>query len=480
MNAGRGACVDTPHPAAYNQKKKVASTGKSEATFINTYQNAQKGSLDLVIIARQDGKDKMKLEELQTSLDAAQEEADRFITNGGQLEDAKPPLILHKLFDAGLLDGSAEMAYNEMLLKAVQKMVKIANEEVSENNASVSAKYFLRETMETAKPTNTVATGFEELDRRTYGGLRTGLAVLGGVSAVGKTTFALQMAENMAKAGKPVLFFSLEMSQGEMIGKGISRRTYEEVGNRRTENGHFIARNLAEVTDTHLYQVSGEEEKRVMQRAVERYQAECEKLYIYEGFQDGERVGVRQIKEIVAHFISETEQKPVIFIDYLQILAPSDIRMTDKQATDQAIFELKNLSRAEDLLIIAISSFNRDSYIEPISMTSFKESGAIEYTSDYLLGLQPAGYEYTTGEKEKDRIERLRNLTKDNFNKQRNGERVKIELKLMKNRKGAPFNMTLDLVHRFNAYLEEEGAPVTKKESQEVMNAFSMFDMSED
>ena len=52
------------------------------------------------------------------------------------------------------------------------------------------------------------------------------------------------------------------------------------------------------------------------------------------------------------------------------------------------MMELKRLSRDYKLPLIGISSFNRDSYTEAVSMKSFKESGAIEYSSDVLMGLQ--------------------------------------------------------------------------------------------
>ena len=48
---------------------------------------------------------------------------------------------------------------------------------------------------------------------------------------------------------------------------------------------------------------------------------------------------------------------PVVIIDYLQILAPTDIRATDKQNTDKAVLELKRISRDYSVPIIGISSF---------------------------------------------------------------------------------------------------------------------------
>ena len=82
---------------------------------------------------------------------------------------------------------------------------------------------------------------------------------------------------------------------------------------------------------------------------------------------------------------------PVVVIDYLQILAPHNDRATDKQNTDKAVMELKRISRDYKTAVIGISSLNRQSYDEPISMKAFKESGAVEYSSDVLIGLQLEG-----------------------------------------------------------------------------------------
>src|SRR5699024_5813442 len=91
--------------------------------------------------------------------------------------------------------------------------------------------------------------------------------------------------------------------------------------------------------------------------------------------------------------------KPVVVIDYLQILQPKDPRASDKQNTDWAVLDLKKISRAYNIPIIGISSFNRDNYKEAVNMASFKESGAIEYSSDVLIGLQLKGIVDSNGKK---------------------------------------------------------------------------------
>ena len=96
---------------------------------------------------------------------------------------------------------------------------------------------------------------------------------------------------------------------------------------------------------------------------------------------------VRQVKE----HIESVQNPPVVIVDYLQILSPRNPRATDKQNTDSAILTFKRLSRDYKIPVIVISSFNRENYAAKVSMQAFKESGAIEYSTDVLIALQLRG-----------------------------------------------------------------------------------------
>ena len=80
-----------------------------------------------------------------------------------------------------------------------------------------------------------------------------------------------------------------------------------------------------------------------------------------------------------------------MFLDYLQILSPTNERMTDKQKADQTITELKRLSREERIPIFAISSINRSGYNREVTFESLKESGGIEFSCDCVLGMHLKG-----------------------------------------------------------------------------------------
>lgn len=101
-------------------------------------------------------------------------------------------------------------------------------------------------------------------------------------------------------------------------------------------------------------------------------------------------VTVEAIVGIVEKF---KDLKPVVIVDYLQIVAPSmsmDGRRTldSRESIDHIVHELKALQSKLDLTILAISSLNRQNYLIPVDFESFKESGGIEYTADVIWGLQ--------------------------------------------------------------------------------------------
>ena len=293
------------------------------------------------------------------------------------------------------------------------------------------------------------STGFASLDTILDGGLYSGLYCIGAVSALGKTTFCLQMAENIAQAGHDVLIFSLETSEDELIAKGISRLTciysLQEYGN--TE----YAKTTRGILTGSRYESYDKTEMNVIKKAISEYEKYGEHIYITEGMGD---IGINEIKDNVERYIRLTGKYPVVFIDYLQIISPANFKYTDKQNIDKNVLELKRLSRDCHIPIVSISSFNRENYTAPVNLTSFKESGAIEYSSDVLIGLQYQGMDYCDGETDKARDKRIRELISEQSYKGQSGETQKIQIKVLKNRNGHKGNMTIDFYPKFNYFKE--------------------------
>ena len=231
-----------------------------------------------------------------------------------------------------------------------------------------------------------VSTGFSTLDSVLNGGFYEGLYILGAISSLGKTTLAMQICDNIANNGNDVLVFSLEMARSELMSKSISRLTLLDA----LQNGGDTrnAKSARGITTGSRYAGYSQTETELIQRAAVIYGMYAKNLYIHEGIGD---IGAFQIREIVENHIRITGKNPVVLIDYLQILAPADVRATDKQNTDKAVLELKRISRDFKIPVIGISSFNRENYKTAVNYASFKESGAIEYSSDVLIGLQLKG-----------------------------------------------------------------------------------------
>lgn len=289
--------------------------------------------------------------------------------------------------------------------------------------------------------TPTISTGFNMLDEALDGGLYEGLYIIGAISSLGKTTFILQIADQIAQRGYDVLIFSLEMSRYELMAKSISRLTLENCGGKtataKTVRGILAGSRRKNYSD---------EEKELINKSISDYAEYSQYIYIHEGVGD---IGVGEVRQEVQKHISFTGCTPVVIIDYLQILAPYDARATDKQNTDKAVLELKRLSRDKKIPVIAISSFNRDNYTAPVNLASFKESGAIEYSSDILLGLQLAGMD-ELNQSDSKRAETIKRIEE-----KKSANPRKAQLKILKNRTGKiGVSLYYDYYPMFNMFKE--------------------------
>ncbi len=348
----------------------------------------------------------------------------------GACKDANELLQKNRELLRDKVNEAKSISGNEELLRAKVNETRLFSEiNQKEEYLKTSTRYYLKDFKNGIKEsvnTPCIPTGFDKLDNVLDGGFYEGLYILGAISSLGKTTLMMQIADQIANYGQDVIIFSLEMARNEIISKSISRLTILDIINNNGSNKDAMT--SRGITTGSKYKFYSEAQKDLISRAITTYENYCDKIFIHEGIGD---IGVKGIKETVEKHISITGKNPVVIIDYLQILAPSDIRATDKQNIDKSVLELKRLSRDFKIPVIAISSLNRQSYSQKINMTAFKESGAIEYSSDVLIGLQ------------------LKGVDENNFDvdeaKMKNPREV--ELKILKNRNGA----TGDIVD-FNYY----------------------------
>ena len=231
-------------------------------------------------------------------------------------------------------------------------------------------------------------TGFPALDKAINGGLYPGLYVLGAASSVGKTTLLLQIADHTAAQGRDVLFFSLEQSRFELMAKSVSRESFLYCRDHHLNTSSALS--SLDISDGGRHKGFDDMKQLVMENAFGRYEKYAGNLFLYEG---SGGMSPEDIAGEVRRFYSFRRPPcpPLVMVDYIQILSAGGGMMSDKQAMDRNITALKQLSRDYDIPLMAVSSFNRMSYSQSVSMEAFKESGAIEYGADILMGLQPRG-----------------------------------------------------------------------------------------
>lgn len=329
-----------------------------------------------------------------------------------------------------------------------QSLTKLEREELKDFE-QVTVAYTLNgfmERVEKRRKKGAIKTGFESFDGLLDGGLYTGLYTLGAVSSLGKTTFFLQIADNIAKSGHEVLIISLEMARDELIAKSLSRISLQKSINK------YKSLCYAKTTrDVLQGRFNNKYESDIIEQAIKEYFEVGQKIRIIEAVGDFSVTGIR--KE-VEKYEKKGKELPVVVIDYLQILAPYNVKMTDKQNVDANIRELKRISRDFDIPVLGISSFNRDNYNNPVGMASFKESGAIEYSSDVLIGMQYNGWDYQKGEKDNDRQKRLNDIKEKNEEIAKNRGAVEMQIKNLKQRNFNRQGIVFEFSPAFNCFKE--------------------------
>lgn len=223
-----------------------------------------------------------------------------------------------------------------------------------------------------------IPTGFSYLDKILGGGFhRSDFIVVGARPAMGKTSFALNVARNIAK-NKKVLFFSLEMSKEQLAQRIIS--TEARIISEKLRTG--------EITDADWEKLG-----LALQNLVD-----CE-LY----FDDTANINVNEMKARALRM----KDVDCIVIDYLQL-------MSGTKRTENRVAEVSEITRslkmmAKDLNIPVVTcsqlsrgvAKNANGDHRP-QMTDLRESGTIEQDADIVLMLHREDYYNNNPDEEKD------------------------------------------------------------------------------
>jgi replicative DNA helicase len=237
--------------------------------------------------------------------------------------------------------------------------------------------------------------GYRDLDSKT-GGVHNGeLVILAARPSMGKTAFAMNVAENVALGQNiPVLFVSLEMSSVELADRLLC--SVARVNGYRLRNGT----------------ISQDDRLRLVEKA-----AEVAKAPLYVDDSPG-----RTVSEIAAAARRIKRRQGglgLIVIDYLQLIEPDNAKDPRQEQVAKIARRLKGLARELKVPVMCLAQLNRQTENGKDNipkLSHLRESGAIEQDADVVMFVHREEY-YLRGEER----ERLAGQAQIIIAKQRNG-----------------------------------------------------------
>ena len=214
-----------------------------------------------------------------------------------------------------------------------------------------------------------VPSGFTDLDHLTFGFQRQEMIVLAARPSMGKTSFALNIAEaaTIPKRGQPfpTLIFSLEMSGSQLALRMLCSRARVNMVRLRNE----------------VLSKDGDEQQKLLAAADEFSKAP---LFI----DDSSNMSIMQLRA-KARRVHARAKLGMIIVDYLQLLSPTDSRVPREQQVAEASRGLKALAKELDVPVVVLSQLNRSSEKENRvpRLADLRESGSIEQDADVVLML---------------------------------------------------------------------------------------------
>jgi len=240
-----------------------------------------------------------------------------------------------------------------------------------------------------------VETGFTDLDQLCGGLHNSELVILAARPSMGKTAFAMNIAEHAAiNLKQPVLFVSLEMAALELADRLLCSAA--QVNGHRLRNGT----------------ISQEDRRRLVQKSSEIGSAP---LFI-------DDTPSRTLTEIaaVARRLKRKQGLSMIVIDYLQLIEPDNPRDPRQEQVARIARRLKGMSRELDIPVLCLAQLNRQAEVSRDNrprLNHLRESGAIEQDADVVMFVHREEY-YQTNDEDR---ERVRGQAEIIIAKQRNG-----------------------------------------------------------
>lgn len=254
-------------------------------------------------------------------------------------------------------------------------------------------------------------TGYQALDKMTAGLHQEELIIIAARPAVGKTAFALNIAQNIGtKTDQSVAIFSLEMGAESLVNRMLCAEGSIQAGNLRT----------GQLTD---------EEWRSLIVAM----GSLSRANIY--IDDTPGIKISEIRARCRKLAQEKGNLGLILIDYLQLIEGTG-RESRQQEVSEISRQLKKLAKELKVPVIALSQLSRG--VEqrqdkrPV-LSDIRESGSIEQDADIVAFLYREDYYEREGDQDEDHEEKeVNNKVEVIIEKNRSGARGTVELLFIK------------------------------------------------
>lgn len=269
------------------------------------------------------------------------------------------------------MDANADPS--ELIDSAEQKIYGISNSRVRGHltpiSQTVKSNYKLLDEMQDPQKRSRyvgIPTGLGELDQVISGLNRSDLIIVGARPGMGKTSFVLNLARNVAMQGRTVAIFNLEMSKEQMVNRLLSAEAMVTSSKLRTG------------------ELTPDEWVRIGMAA----STLC-KTDIY--LDDTASITVQEMKAR----LRRVPNLGVVFIDYLQLMhtaKPSENRVNEVSEITRA---LKIMARELDVPVVVCAQLSREKdKANPTrpQLSDLRESGSIEQDADQVLFIYRPDY----------------------------------------------------------------------------------------